>query len=524
MGPSLSAIRASRAQRAQKPKSTAASVAAPTGGWNARDALGAMESTDAVTLENWWPATTAVILRFGLSNFATGLGSQVETVMAYNGPTTSKLFGITTAGKVYNCTAGGAVGAADLTGLANGRWQYANFTTPANSYLNMVNGSDVYQVYDGTAWHKDGDGPPYDITGVTSSTLIGINNFKNRLWFVATGSLKAWYLPVNSIGGAANSLDMSSLCQLGGYLMAMGTWTIDAGYGVDDYAVFITSNGEVLVWRMTDPTDPASIFLVGIWRIGSPVGRRCLYKYIGDLLVISQDGILPLAKALQSSRTNPRVALTDKIQYAMSTAITAYGGNFGWQLMHFPKQNQLYLNVPVSVGNQQQYVMNTITGAWCNFTGYNANCFEVYSDNLYFGGNGVVSKGWDTSADAGQAINAIGLQAFAYYGAKTQLKRVSMMRPIIYTNGTPTISANVNYDFDLVNSTAPISLTPTTYATWDSGIWDVAMWGGSVSISMDWQGTTGLGYSIAPRLNAAANGVEVQWVSTDLVMESGGIL
>lgn len=520
----LSKVRAARAQKAQRARSTAASVAAPTGGWNARDSLGAMDALDAVTLENWWPGTTDVVLRFGFSNFSTGLGSQVQTVMAYSGPTQNKLFGITEAGKVYNCTAGGAVGAADLTGLTNGKWQYDNFTTTGGSYLCMVNGADVYQVYDGTNWHKDGDGPPYNITGVTSSTLIGINNFKNRQWFVQTGSLKAWYLPVNAIGGAANSLDMSSLCQLGGSLTAMGTWTIDAGYGVDDYAVFITSNGEVLVWRMTDPTDPNSIFLIGIWRIGSPIGRRCVYKYVGDLLVICQDGVVPLAKALQSSRTNPRVAISDKIQFAMSAAISAYSGNFGWQLMQFPKENQLYLSVPISVGNQQQYVMNTINGSWCNFTGWNANCFETFNDNLYFGGNGVVCKAWDTNADAGQTINSLGLQAFSYYGSKTQLKRVSMMRPIIYTNGVPMLFSNINYDFDLVNSTAPISVTATTYATWDSGIWDQAVWGGNVSISLDWQSTVGLGYAIAPRLNAAANGVQVQWVSTDLVMESGAIL
>lgn len=520
----LSMQRQGRAQKAQKPRATSASIAAPTGGWNARDALGAMDPMDAVTMENWWPGTTAVILRFGYTNFATGLGSQVESLMEYSGGATAKLKAATAGGSVYDVTSGGAVGAAELSGMSNGRWQHANFTTPAGSYICMVNGADRYRVYNGTAWFKDTDGAPYDITGVTSTTLIGINVFKNRLWFVQTASLKAWYLPVNSIGGAAAALDMSSLCEDGGFLMAMGTWTLDAGYGVDDYAVFITSNGEVLVWRMTDPTDPNSIFLIGVWRIGSPVGRRCMFKYVGDLLVITHDGLVPLAGALQSSRFNPRVALTDKIQYAMSQAITAYGGNFGWQLEYFAKQNQLYMNVPVGTGNQQQYVMNSITKSWCNFTGWVANCFEIFNEDLYYGGNGAVCKAWNTNADAGQAINSIGLQAFSYYKGRAQLKRVTMMRPTIYTNGSPSLSANINYDFDLSNTTSPISITPTQYGTWDSGVWDTALWGGSVNISLDWQSTTGLGYAVAPRLNASSNGIEVQWVSTDLVMEAGGIL
>ena len=46
------------------------------------------------------------------------------------------------------------------------------------------------------------------------------------------------------------------------------------------------------------------------------------------------------------TESGPRVSITDKIQYAMSQAISNYGANLGWELCYFPKQNQLYLNVP----------------------------------------------------------------------------------------------------------------------------------------------------------------------------------
>jgi hypothetical protein len=45
--------------------------------------------------------------------------------------------------------------------------------------------------------------------------------------------------------------------------MAMGTWTLDAGYGVDDYAVFITNNGEAIVYKGSDPSDPNDWSLIG---------------------------------------------------------------------------------------------------------------------------------------------------------------------------------------------------------------------------------------------------------------------
>ena len=65
MQANLASMRARSAQRAQKFSAKPASIAAPLGGWNARDALGAMDPLDAVTLQNWWPGTSSVILRFG---------------------------------------------------------------------------------------------------------------------------------------------------------------------------------------------------------------------------------------------------------------------------------------------------------------------------------------------------------------------------------------------------------------------------------------------------------------------------
>ncbi len=83
--------------------------------------------------------------------------------------------------------------------------------------------------------------------------------------------------------------------------------------------------------------------------------------------------------------------------------------------MPYPNGTMLILNVPVAVGIQQQYVMNTITKQWCNFTGWPANCWELYADAPYFGANGYIGKAWTTQADAGQNINCNALQAFNYF-------------------------------------------------------------------------------------------------------------
>jgi hypothetical protein len=78
------------------------------------------------------------------------------------------------------------------------------------------------------------------ITGVASNTFVNVNLFKNRLYFCKNNSLNFWYLDVQAISGVATEFALGAFYRNGGYLQAAGTWTLDAGYGVDDFIVFIS--------------------------------------------------------------------------------------------------------------------------------------------------------------------------------------------------------------------------------------------------------------------------------------------
>lgn len=492
-----------------------ASLPAPVGGWNARDSLANMEATDAVTLENWFPSVSSVNLRGGYTQFATGISGQVETLMTYSSGSSNKLFAIAN-GSIYNVTAGGAVGAAVVTGLTNSKWEYVNITTAGGSFLVAVNGVDQALLYNGTTWSNP------SITGVSSADFDNVTLFKNRLWFVQHNSLKAWYLPVNSIGGAAEAFDLTSIAKLGGSITSFGAWTIDAGYGVDDNLVFVTSNGEIIVYRGTDPSSASTWALIGVWQLGAPVGHRCILKWGGDILILSLDGLLPLAQALQSSRLDPRVALSDKIQGAITEVTSTYQNNFGWQILYYAKRNALFINVPIAVGQQQQFVMNTITKAWCNFTGWNANCWTIYNNEPYFGGNGFVGLAWDDNyIDNTSSITANALQAFNYYGSRGVKKYFTRARPSLFTDGVPSTFVGMNVDFQIADTTAALSFAPNPYALWDSARWDTGVWGSGLTITNNWQGITGIGYCGATQLKTSSSGIQVEWASTDVVYQTG---
>jgi hypothetical protein len=475
-----------------------------------------MPKEDAVFLTNWFPITSGVMLRHGYTNQATGLPGQVYDVMAYNAGASSKLFASSGTG-IYDCTTVGAAVGAPVQAITNAKTQHVNMATPGGNFLIVVNGTDIGWTYNGTAWAN------LAVTGFNTALASNVYVTKQRVWFIEKNTTRVWYLPISSIGGAASQFDLGPFMRYGGYVVAMSSWSTSGGFGQQDFTVFATSEGEIFVYQGYDPSTGNVWALQAIYKFGSPMGARCLCKVGPDLLYISKEGITPLSQGRFFSDLGEQGNITDKIQYAISEVTTTYAANYGWQIQPNPLANMLILNIPMGSGLQQQYVQNTITGAWCNFSGWPANCWELYKDNIYFGGNTVVGLAWNGNADNGIAINADALQAFSYFGSQGKYKRVTMIRPVLSVSSTPSILANVNVDFD---TTAPISIlsyTPITTDTIGSAIFGTAIFSSSGTIVKNWQGANGSGYSIAPRLICQSKS-DVLWMATDLVMEHGAVL
>jgi len=365
------------------------------------------------------------------------------------------------------------------------------------------------------------------ITGVDSSKFVNVNLFKNRLYFTEENSMTCWYLDVDAISGPASPLYFGGIARNAGYLQAMGTWTLDAGQGADDYAVFVTSMGEAIVYNGTDPDVADKWVLKGVWQLGQTFNRRCFFKWAGDLLLLTQDGLVPLASALQSSRLDPRINLTDKIYYAVSQAATTYYGNFGWQINYYASENMLILSIPTNAG-MEQFVMHTITKAWARFTDIQAYCWEVSGDaDMHFGSDGFVGTFYDSTSDDGANINATAQQAYSYFESPGQLKRFTMVRPILQSSGgIPSVVCGISVDFDTQSQLGSVSFNPSlfTASSWDVAKWDNNNWAGGLTTTKIWQGVSGLGFTGSININVASRDIELHWASTDYVMERGGVL
>jgi hypothetical protein len=477
--------------------STGASQPAPIEGWDAQSPIAAMSPKRAVKLDNWFPQPDWIEVRKGHIIHSPCTADPIETLATYNGLIARNMFAASN-GVIYDVTVSGSgIPQPHSHIFANSRFQYVNFATTGGNFLYMVNGADDPVYFDGSVFTDA------VITGISASDIIGVNAFKNRLWFTLVDSSDAAYLPVDSIQGAAEKFPLGGLFTKGGFLMAMGTWSIDAGDGPDDYAVFMSSMGQCAIYRGTDPAAAATWDLVGVFDMGAPIGRRCMTRVGADIALICIDGVVPLSKAMIFERAAVvKATLTERIQRVMNQSARNYKNNFGWQLISYPRGTRAILNVPIEENTDQvQYVMNTLSGAWCQFIGMKANCWELLNEDLYFGGNdGVVYKADTSGTDAGNTLSADMMTAYNYYGMRGNQKRWTMCRPQLTTDGqvNPGLALNVDFRDD-----APLSIPSTQIVSaslWNVALWDQGLWAGDIRTKANWDSVDGIGYCASIRL------------------------
>jgi hypothetical protein len=484
-----------------QPETQPVPIPAPTGGWNAIDPLANMDPKYAPILINWVPRTSWIEMRAGYNAWVQGLGTNgpVETLATYKPVSGTQFLFAACGGNIYNVSNQSAP-VLVRSGFSSNRWQYLNFIVPGGSqYLYMVNGSDNPQLWDGTTWTT-----PTITGGPPQTTFVNINAHQNRLWFIPNNSTKAYYLAPNAITGAvAGTLDLGALMDEGGFIQSMGSWNYNGGTGPQSLAVFVTTRGQVIVYSGPDPTSASNWALVGTFDLAPPLGNRCITKIGSDLGIITLQGVLPLSQTIQLDTGAVRqAAITGRIQNAMLQAAASYQNNFGWELISYPAQGLLFLNVPQQTNTSQvQYVQNFLNGAWTQFQGWNANCFEIFNDQLYFGGNnGIVANAYQGPADLVSPIVADMQCAFNFFGAPGRTKRMSMIQPLMVTGGTIVPTIGVDVDFGSISPTAPVSSFVATGGIYDTSVYDAAFYAQGPLPQSTWQSVQAEGHALAVRM------------------------
>lgn len=487
-----------RGRRAQR-----RSIPPPIGGWNTRDDPAQMRMTDATQLINWYPRLRDVVVRNGYISHATGVGStNVDTVVEFFDGTTRRLLACSPT-NIYNATSSGA--ASSLAGSLNsGRWQ----TDMMDGIMGLVNGVDVPKTYNGSTISN------MTISGPTIANLIGIKIFKSRSYFWESGKQSFWYSSTNALGGTLTEFALGEIAEKGGFLMAMENWTVDGGSGADDFAVFIMSSGEVLVYQGSDPGDSSDWSKVGSYVIPAPLDIRAVSKIGSQILVATTSDLVYLPSAFDKASPPPT-----KLSGALQLAGPTYKSNTGWQLIYYPKRTMMILNVPIRTDEFEQYVINTSNGSPARFIDQPSRSWGIYNDDLYFGStDGVVYQADTGTHDDSTNINSDARQAWTDLGSPEE-KVVTSFRGVF--SGTSIFKPGMEMGYDFTNADVTRVVTTGGSGTAWGSPWGSA-WGSTQIIRDEWQLAEGSGTVVSPQVSLGTQDETPIWYRTDLLVEAGG--
>ena len=374
------------------------------------------------------------------------------------------------------------------------------------------------------------------ITGVTTSLLSHVWAYRNRLFFIEGGTMRARYLPVDSVTGAIGTLNLTGIFQRGGSLLFGATWSMETGSGLDDKCVFVTTEGEAAIFSGANPAGAtaADWNLVGRYDVTTPLGKRGTMRAGGDLILVTKEGLVPISAAITKDAAALSLAAISRNIEPDWKREAARRGSLPWEIIKWPDMNYAIVSLPITATGQEawSFVVNLETGAWCKFVGWATRCLELHNSRLFFGTNdGKVFEGEINGTDDSGPIY------YTYVGNPDHMKSMGRLKTVREARATflsaspynPKVSISVNYSVDL--PPAPAAADGGTLDLWDSGLWDVAKWDQAAPVASvgggQWQSIGKTGYVVQPQLQITGSlgyRPDTSFVQMDVTFEDGGVV
>jgi hypothetical protein len=505
----------------------------------------------AFVLENYFPTATGIRMRGGSNLYATiGDGTlPVTASFTYVNGNNQKLFA-TTAAALYDITSvtytdnmqlateagdqivneNGLVLTVEgvpavLESFNGGDWSVVQFATPGGVFLRAVNGADTPLAFDGTSW-----GVTPAITGVDPATLSFVWVHQRRMFFIKKDSLSAYYLPADSIGGAAVELPLGGVFSRGGSLLFGSTWSIETGNGLNEQCIFVTTEGEAAIYQGTDPSLSTAWSKVGVYRIGRPLGAKAHIRAGGDLVIATDIGFVPLSQAIQRdiSALSPS-AVSYPIETAWNEAVAARPS--GWACEVWPTKQMAIVALPTNGTDQpQMFAANARTGAWGLFTGWDGRSVVLFRDRFFFGSSGgKIVEAEVSGADQGKPYTSACVPLHETLKAPASLKTSLLMRATLRAPSEIVPRLSLQRDYKVSLPGAPDAIAVSGSGVWGGGVWGQSQWGGVAekNIYQRWQSVGGSGYAIAPGVQITSGSLvapDVELVSIDVTYDQGDIV
>lgn len=409
-------------------------------------------------------------------------GEPLESFMAYTGPVRKMFAGCD--GNILDITTPADPDVAptpDVTGQTSNYYSHLNMTNAAaTSYLLCANGTDDIQTYDGSAWAALLTGSnPGELDGVDSDAISQLNAYRNRVWLVEGGTLNAYYLPTDSIAGTVSKVSLAGVFRRGGSLLFTATWSLDAGDGFDDKIVFASTEGEIAVYQ-GDPSDTDVWGIVGLYDCAPPLGKNAFMKVAGDLLILTEIGLVPLSQIVTKDPAALALAAVSRNIQPDWVSEARARRNLPWEIVKWASRDIAYVTCPVPADGLDPicFAVNLETGKWARITGWDTRCMILHEDQVYFGTNDGRAVLADTGGtDQGALIYYTYVGHMDHLGAVGQYKTLDQVRAVFKTKTqiNPLLTAVADYEGTLPSYPSAANADGVS-SEWDVGQWDIAKW------------------------------------------------
>lgn len=488
-------------------------VPPPVGGLNLRDNPLSLRRDEARFLSNYLAYPDKVVTRQGrVLHCATPAAA--KALLSYSSEGVTRIFAATDSA-MYEVTSSPAVSAFAVT---NSDWMGFNFAAGGANYLYALNGADGPQLFNGTSWQAVTTvSAPIAITGISPLDITAGTPYNERLFFLKSNKKSFYYLPVGQVGGALVEFPVGRYLAKGGYLIAISTVSIDGGDGLDDYLMVASSEGELLLYQGTDPSDTTKWRMRGSYFVGKPLNKHAFQPYGTETLYLSEAGLFSLPDALQNIGTGRTLPITDKVGPALSSFINLYGPGQRWRVAYNPKIPCILVNIPEAAGFQ--FVQQSRGGRWSSFSGWAANDMLYANGVFYYADSAGVQRAFAGSTDGGSQITSRALTAPTAFAGRSLTELTGLRPRFLY-------SSPFNYGVDIAHELeefVPDSLygvTGTNSLVWNVGTWNVNFWAGGLQQELEWvTPSTYPSDHVAMVLQVLSGAGQIEWLGTDMAFK-----
>ncbi len=490
----------------------------PINGLDKVSAINQLDPLSAQDLENVYPDDGKVAVRLGFTAYYdTSAGNPAKTLTSLKLSDGTEKIIFTANTHVYELDSG------VRTSLGSGATQDAWQSVTYNYLLFLVNGADTPFYYNGTSLAA------LTFTGVTLSSLINVNTYKERLYFVEKDSGSIWYGGTKSISGALTELNLEYVMRYGGYIVACGGFAnASANQQAEDLFYALSSEGEIFFYSGSYPGD-AEWQLIARYKIGKPLGYRCCIDVENDTLLLTDRGIVSCSNLLSGTPTTALDTLGRRINKIIRECAQEVPYSYLWTGLYWSAGGRLFIQLPESSSSSvnQYLVCNLNIPSYCTYsfnpgdTSYGYwHSLGLFEGHPYAGSSdGKIAKLEDGYSDNGNEIVYDLLYGYSDFGSQ-QFKRFIEIRPLLKTASGVEMDISIKTDYRQVVQSATITTTGT-YTAWGSP-WG-SPWSSSVETKYDRYALSASGHTGALHVEGSIIDVPLEFYSFEIAFEDGAL-